>query len=300
MESTDSGEDLVEASNLRGAWTSTGPLPEPFQGDVRSCQLLLLLVFLCDFPTKTISLGLEVSKLRLDGHVRGERRSRWSTIFGSWKVGGILVCCRTPPIEAEDIFLGSLKILFLEGWMLGEIRTLDNHGSPLVQNLFDVSLAIHRCLILPPSVFESSSCHVVGDCQQVAKLPHHSRREICGGPRMAYEWDSVKIRAPKGRGFGWRPRGLPLKAPRCSTDECPVLLNGWCELGALYVEDGATWVPKCDGGLEEIPVYALGGQQGNISYKCSDIVAVDRAQRRPYAGNLLEWRCDSIEARTGE
>ncbi|PKI44261.1 hypothetical protein CRG98_035335 [Punica granatum] len=53
-------------------------------------------------------------------------------------------------------------------------------------------------------------------------------------------------------------------------------------------------VSECDGGLEEIPVYALGGQQGNISYKLSDIVAVDRGQRRPYAGNLIEWRCDSV------
>ncbi|PKI69969.1 hypothetical protein CRG98_009638, partial [Punica granatum] len=50
-----------------------------------------LLVFLCDFPTKVISLGPEVSKLCLDSHVRGERRSRWSVIFSSWRVGGILV-----------------------------------------------------------------------------------------------------------------------------------------------------------------------------------------------------------------
>ncbi|OWM84456.1 hypothetical protein CDL15_Pgr000896 [Punica granatum] len=41
VESTDSGEDLVEVSNLRGAWTSTGSLPEPLQGYIRSCQLLL-------------------------------------------------------------------------------------------------------------------------------------------------------------------------------------------------------------------------------------------------------------------
>ncbi|OWM72933.1 hypothetical protein CDL15_Pgr016493 [Punica granatum] len=85
-----------------------------------------------------------------------------------------------------------------------------------------------------------------------------------------------------------------------STDECPVLLNGRRELGTLYVEDGATWVSKCDSGLEEIPVDASGVQQGNISYERSDIVAVDRAQRRPYASTLLKWRCDSIEARTGE
>ncbi|PKI45543.1 hypothetical protein CRG98_034061 [Punica granatum] len=71
------------------------------------------------------------------------------------------------------------------------------------------------------------------------------------------------------------------------TNECSVLLDGWRELGTLYVEDGATWIPECDGGLEEIPIYASGGQQGNISYERSDIVAIDRAQRRPYAGNLL-------------
>ncbi|PKI58580.1 hypothetical protein CRG98_021043 [Punica granatum] len=132
-----------------------------------------------------ISLGPEVSKLRLDGHVRGERCSRWSAIFSPWR-----------------------------GWMLGEIRMLDDHGSPPVQNLFDVSLAIHGCLILPPSVFEFSQCRVLGDCLQAAKLPHYSRREICGGPRMTYKWYSVKIRAPKGRGSGWHPRGSPLKAPR--------------------------------------------------------------------------------------
>ncbi|PKI64314.1 hypothetical protein CRG98_015279 [Punica granatum] len=86
---------------------------------------------------------------------------------------------------------------------------------------------------------------------------------------------------------------------RCET-RCPVLLNGRRELGTLYVEDGATWVSKCDSGLEEIPVDASGVQQGNISYERSDIVAVDRAQRRPYASTLLKWRCDSIEARTGE
>ncbi|PKI44260.1 hypothetical protein CRG98_035334 [Punica granatum] len=126
------------------------------------------------------------SKLRLDGHIRGERCSRWSAIFGLSRVVGILVCCRTPPIEAEDIFLDSLEILFLEVWMLGEIWTLDNHGSPRIQNLFDVSLTIHRCLILPPSVFESSPYRVLRDCLQAAKLPHHSRWEICGRPRMAY------------------------------------------------------------------------------------------------------------------
>ncbi|PKI40916.1 hypothetical protein CRG98_038681 [Punica granatum] len=164
--------------------------------------------------THTISLGPEVSKLRLDGHVRGERRSRWSAIFDSWRVGGILLCFRTPLIEAEEIFLGSLEIPFLEGWMLGEIRTLDDHGSPRIQDSFDVSLTIHKCLIIPPSVFESSPCRVFGDYLQAVKLPHHSRREICGGPRMTYEWYSVKIRAPKGRGSRWHPRGSPLKAPR--------------------------------------------------------------------------------------
>ncbi|PKI45880.1 hypothetical protein CRG98_033679 [Punica granatum] len=101
--------------------------------------------------------------------------------------------------------------------------------------------------------------------------------------------DSEPLKYITGR---TRPKGL--------TDECPVLLNGRRELSTLYVEDGTTWVPKCDGGLEEIPIDASGGQQGNISYECNDIVAVDRAQRRSYAGNLLEWRCDSVEARTGE
>ncbi|PKI65835.1 hypothetical protein CRG98_013789 [Punica granatum] len=173
VESTDSGEDLVEVSNLRGAWTSTGSLPEPLQGYIRSCQLLLAPI-----------------------------------------VSEILMCYRTPSIETEDIFLGSLEILFIEGWMLEEIRTLDDHGSPRVQNLFDVTLAIHRCLILPPSVFESSPCRVLGNRLQAAKLPHHSRQEICGGPRMAYEWDFVKIRAPKGYGSGWHPRSSPFKAPR--------------------------------------------------------------------------------------
>ncbi|PKI35371.1 hypothetical protein CRG98_044248 [Punica granatum] len=120
-----------------------------------------------------------------------------------------------PTDRSEDIFLGSLEILLLEGWMLEEIRTFDDHGSPRVQNPFDVTLAIHGCLILPPSVFESNPCRVLGNCLQAAKLPHQSRREICGGPRMAYEWDSVKIRTPKGRGSGWHPRGSPLKAPRC-------------------------------------------------------------------------------------
>ncbi|PKI52233.1 hypothetical protein CRG98_027408 [Punica granatum] len=85
-----------------------------------------------------------------------------------------------------------------------------------------------------------------------------------------------------------------------STNECPVFLNGRCELGTLYVEDGATWVPECDGGLEEIPIDVSGSQQGNVSHKCSDIVAVDRAQRRPYADNLLEWWYDSVEAWAGE
>ncbi|PKI61419.1 hypothetical protein CRG98_018193 [Punica granatum] len=85
-----------------------------------------------------------------------------------------------------------------------------------------------------------------------------------------------------------------------STDEFPVLLNGRRELSTLYVEDDVTWVLEYDGGLEKIPVDASGGQQGNISYERSDVVAVNRAQRRPYAGILLEWRCDSIEARTGE
>ncbi|PKI63411.1 hypothetical protein CRG98_016078 [Punica granatum] len=129
-----------------------------------------------------ISLGPEVSKLRLDGHIRGERRSRWSAIFDSWRVDEILVCCRTPPIETEDIFLGSLEILFFKDWMLGEIRTLDDHGSPRVQNPFDVSLAIHGCLILPPSVFEFSPCRVLGDCLQAAKLPHHSHRKYVVDP----------------------------------------------------------------------------------------------------------------------
>ncbi|PKI39933.1 hypothetical protein CRG98_039677 [Punica granatum] len=132
-----------------------------------------------------ISLGSEVSKLRLDGHIRGERRSRW-----------------TPPIETEDIFLGSLKILFFKGWMLWEIRTLNDHGSPRVQNLFDVSLAIHGCLILPPSVFKFSPCRVLGDCLQAAKLPHYSCRKICGGSRMTYEWYSVKIKALRAAGPG--------------------------------------------------------------------------------------------------
>ncbi|PKI41457.1 hypothetical protein CRG98_038156 [Punica granatum] len=102
-----------------------------------------------------------------------------------------------------------------------------------------------------------------------------------------------------------RPKGVEVgfhnAVDNCgSTDECPVFLNGRRELGTLYVEDGVTWVPECDCGLEEIPVYASGGQQGNISYECSDIVAVDRAQRRPYAGNLLEWRCDSVEVWVGD
>ncbi|PKI42301.1 hypothetical protein CRG98_037309, partial [Punica granatum] len=77
---------------------------------------------------------------------------------------------------------------------------------------------------------------------------------------------------------------------------CPVFLYGRRELCTLYVEDGATWVPECNGGLEEIPIDVSGSQQGNISHECSDIVAVDRAQHRPYAGNLLEWRYDSVEA----
>ncbi|PKI63412.1 hypothetical protein CRG98_016079 [Punica granatum] len=82
------------------------------------------------------------------------------------------------------------------------------------------------------------------------------------------------------------------------TNECPVLLDGWRELGTLYVEDGATWIPECDGGLEEITIYASGGQQGNITYKRSNIVAIDRAQRRPYAGNLLDWRYMYIALKT--
>ncbi|PKI68332.1 hypothetical protein CRG98_011240 [Punica granatum] len=85
-----------------------------------------------------------------------------------------------------------------------------------------------------------------------------------------------------------------------STDECPVFLNGRRELGTLYVEDSATWVLECDGGLEEIPIDVSGGQQRNISHECSNIVAVDWAQRRPYASNLLEWWCDSVEAWTGK
>ncbi|PKI71929.1 hypothetical protein CRG98_007697 [Punica granatum] len=164
VESTDSGEDLVEASNLRG-----------------------LLVFLCDFTAKTVSLGPEVIELGLDSRIRGGECSGWSASFGLWIVSGVFVCWRTPLIKGKDVFLGGLEILFLEGWMLGELRTLDDHGSPRVQNSFGVTLAISGCLVLPPSVLEPRSCRILGDCLQATKLPHHSRREVCGGPYMAHE-----------------------------------------------------------------------------------------------------------------
>ncbi|PKI79299.1 hypothetical protein CRG98_000313 [Punica granatum] len=105
-------------------------------------------------------------------------------------------------------------------------------------DLFDVTLAICGCLILPPSMFKSAT-----------ELPYHSRRKISGGPRMTHEWDSIKIRTPKGHESGGIHAARHLKpleigfynsVDNCGpTDECLVLLDGWHELGTLYVEDGA-------------------------------------------------------------
>ncbi|PKI35059.1 hypothetical protein CRG98_044548 [Punica granatum] len=43
-----------------------------------------------------------------------------------------------------------------------------------------------------------------------------SRQKIGGGPRMAHEWYSVKIRTFKGHGSEWHPRGVPFKALWCN------------------------------------------------------------------------------------
>ncbi|PKI68227.1 hypothetical protein CRG98_011363 [Punica granatum] len=61
-----------------------------------------------------------------------------------------------------------------------------------------------------------------------------------------------------------------------STDEGLILLNGQCEFGTLYVEDGMTRVSESDGCFEEVPVNASGGQHGYNSNKGRDIVAVDQ------------------------
>ncbi|PKI57550.1 hypothetical protein CRG98_022021 [Punica granatum] len=75
-----------------------------------------------------------------------------------------------------------------------------------------------------------------------------------------------------------------------STDECSVLLDGWRELGTLYVEDGATWVPECDGRFEKIPINVSSSQQRDIPYKRRD--KRFKLVRRPTQGLLLElgWR----------
>ncbi|PKI58122.1 hypothetical protein CRG98_021501 [Punica granatum] len=103
----------------------------------------LLLVFLYDFPAKTISLGPEVIELSLDSRIRGEECPRWSAGFGLWRVSEIFVCWGTPSIKAKDIFLSSMEFLFLMGRMLGEVRMLKDHCSPCGQDLFDVTLKIH-------------------------------------------------------------------------------------------------------------------------------------------------------------
>ncbi|OWM67639.1 hypothetical protein CDL15_Pgr024724 [Punica granatum] len=43
------------------------------------------------------------------------------------------------------------------------------------------------------------------------------------------------------------------------------------------VEDGATWVPECDGGFEEIPINLPSIQQRDIPYERRDVTAVDWA-----------------------
>ncbi|PKI65441.1 hypothetical protein CRG98_014180 [Punica granatum] len=78
-------------------------------------------------------------------------------------VDEILVCCWTPSVEAKDVFFCSLEIPLIKGRMLGEVWTLGNHSSPRIQDLFDVTLAICGCLILPPSMFKSSSRRILED-----------------------------------------------------------------------------------------------------------------------------------------
>ncbi|PKI42000.1 hypothetical protein CRG98_037618 [Punica granatum] len=248
-----------------------------------------LLILLSDFPTKTIPLGPEASKLGFDSYVRGRGSPRWCATLGLWRVGEILVRWWTPIVKVKNIFLCSLEISFLMGRMLREIQTLSDHDSPSGQDLFDATLAIYGCLVLSPSVFEFSPNCTLRDSLQAAELPHYSCQKINGGPRMTHEWDSIKIGTLKGQGSGWHPHGTPLEALRWSgyvevglynavgdygsADEGPIFLNSRRELGTLYVEDGVAWVPKSFGSLEEI----LGRQQGNVPYDCCDMKAVDRA-----------------------
>ncbi|PKI69559.1 hypothetical protein CRG98_010042 [Punica granatum] len=47
--------------------------------------------------------------------------------------------------------------------MLEEVWKLGNHCLPRIQGLFDVTLVICGYLILPPSMFKSSSRRILGD-----------------------------------------------------------------------------------------------------------------------------------------
>ncbi|PKI64553.1 hypothetical protein CRG98_014985 [Punica granatum] len=106
--------------------------PVPGEGLVELVLIAKLLILLGDLPAEMISFGSEMSELGLDGHI-------WS---GS---------------------CAGLEIPLIKSRMLGEVWTLGNHSSPCIQDLFDVTLAICRCLILPPSMFKSRSSRILGD-----------------------------------------------------------------------------------------------------------------------------------------
>ncbi|PKI75869.1 hypothetical protein CRG98_003784 [Punica granatum] len=131
------------------------------EGGVRLCQLLLVLVE--DFPAKMISLGSEASELGLDGCVWGEGCPR------------------------------CLEVPFLMGRMLGEIQTLNAHGSPHSQDLFDATLVIYGYLVFPPSVFKSNTLRILEDRLQATELPHYLHRKISDGRYMTHKWDPIKL-----------------------------------------------------------------------------------------------------------